>query len=75
MVSGAMLGAVGGHIKAMRGSDDPLVQAGAYRDPMTPSSTLDYLRTQTGRLLDPHIYDALGTVIRRGTVPGIPRIG
>jgi hypothetical protein len=42
---------------------------------MTPSATLDYLRTQTSRLLDPRAYDALSAVIRRGDVPGIPQIG
>ena len=66
---------IGGRVLTAADAFDALTSERAYRDPMTPSSTLDYLRTQTGRLLDPHIYDALGTVIRRGTVPGIPRVG
>jgi len=65
---------LGGRILTAADAFDALTSKRAYRDPMTPAATLDYLRTQTGRLLDPRAYDALGAVIRRGTVPGIPRI-
>ncbi len=65
---------IGGRILTAADAFDALTSKRAYRDPMTPASTLDYLRTQAGRLLDPQIYEALGTVIRRGNVPGIPCI-
>lgn len=65
---------IGGRILTAADAFDALTSKRAYRDPMTPAATLDYLRTQTGRLLDPQVYEALGTVVRRGAVPGIPRI-
>lgn len=65
---------IGGRILTAADAFDALTSKRAYRDPMTPASTLDYLRTQAGRLLDPQVYDALGAVIRRGAVPGIPHI-
>ena len=65
---------LGGRILTAADAFDALTSKRAYRDPMSPSATLDYLRTQTGRLLDPRAYDALGAVIRRGDIPGIPRI-
>ncbi|MES2522863.1 MAG: HD domain-containing phosphohydrolase [Gemmatimonadota bacterium] len=66
---------IGGRILTAADAFDALTSKRAYRDPMTPAATLDYLRTQTGRLLDPRAYDALGAVVRRGAVAGIPRIG
>lgn len=65
---------VGGRILTAADAFDALTSKRAYREPMTPAATLDYLSTQTGRLLDPRAYDALGTVVRRGDVPDIPRI-
>lgn len=65
---------VGGRILTAADAFDALTSKRAYRDPMTPASTLDYLRTQAGRLLDPHVYDALAAVVRRGDVAEIPRI-
>ena len=65
---------VGGRVLTAADAFDALTSKRAYREPMTPAATLEYLRTQTGRLLDPKAYDALGTVVRRGEVPGIPRI-
>jgi HD-GYP domain-containing protein (c-di-GMP phosphodiesterase class II) len=32
---------------------------------MTADQTLDYLRTQTGRLLDPRVFDALRLIVSR----------
>ncbi|MEO7520359.1 MAG: HD domain-containing phosphohydrolase [Gemmatimonas sp.] len=66
---------VGGRILTAADAFDALTSKRAYREPMTPAATLEYLRTQTRKLLDPQMYDALGAVIRRGDVPGIPRIG
>jgi putative two-component system response regulator len=66
---------LGGRILTAADAFDALTSKRAYRDPMTPAATLDYLSTQTGRLLDPRAYDALGVVIRRGNIPDIPRIG
>ena len=42
---------------------------------MTATTTLDYLSTQVGRLLDPRVYEALRVVIVRGDVAGVPRVG
>ncbi|MCW2921082.1 MAG: two-component response regulator [Thermoleophilia bacterium] len=66
---------LGGRILTAADAFDALTSKRAYRDPMTPAATLDYLRTQTGRLLDPRAYDALGIVIRRGNIPDVPHIG
>ncbi|HYW32304.1 MAG TPA: HD domain-containing phosphohydrolase [Gemmatimonas sp.] len=65
---------IGGRILTAADAFDALTSKRAYRDPMTPGATLDYLGTQTSRLLDPRAYDALGAVVRRGAVAGIPRI-
>ncbi|MCA0377714.1 MAG: response regulator [Gemmatimonadetes bacterium] len=66
---------IGGRVLTAADAFDALTSKRAYRDPMTADATLDYLRTQTGRLLQPRVYEALGAVIRRGDVPGIPRVG
>lgn len=66
---------IGGRVLTAADAFDALTSKRAYRDPMTAEATLDYLRTQTGRLLQPRVYEALGAVIRRGDVAGIPRIG
>jgi response regulator RpfG family c-di-GMP phosphodiesterase len=65
----------GGRILTAADCFDALTSLRAYRDPLSAATTLDYLRTQVGRLLDPAIYDALAEVIRRGEVPGIQRLG
>ena len=45
------------------------------RLPETAATTLDYLATQAGRLVEPRVYEALRVVIVRGDVAGIPRVG
>jgi putative nucleotidyltransferase with HDIG domain len=65
---------LGGRILTAADAFDALTSKRAYREPLTAATTLDYLRTQTGRLLEPRVYDALGNVIRRGHVPGLPRL-
>lgn len=65
----------GGRILTAADCFDALTSLRAYRDPLSAATTLDYLRTQVGRLLDPAMYEALAEVIRRGDVPGILRIG
>ncbi|MCU0633852.1 MAG: response regulator [Gemmatimonadaceae bacterium] len=57
----------GGRILTAADAFDALTSHRAYREPMTAEQTLDYLRTQSGRLLDPRVFDALRLVIiRRG---------
>ena len=53
---------------------DALTSKRAYREPMTAATTLEYLRAQSGRLLEPRIYDALLAVVQSGIVEGIPRV-
>ncbi len=66
--------ALGGRILTAADAFDALTSQRAYRDPLPPATTLDYLRTQAGRLLEPRIYDALRDVVTRGQVQDIPRI-
>lgn len=66
---------IGGRILTAADAFDALTSKRAYRDPMSAATTLDYLRTQAGRLIEPSIYDALGAVVRGGLVPGLPRVG
>ena len=65
---------IGGRILTAADAFDALTSHRAYREPLTAVTTLDYLRTQAGRLLEPRIYDALHAVVRNGTVEGIPRV-
>jgi putative two-component system response regulator len=65
---------IGGRVLTAADAFDALTSKRAYRDPMTAQTTLDYLRTQVHRLLDPRVYEALVAVIQRGEVEGIPRI-
>lgn len=65
---------LGGRILTAADAFDALTSKRAYRDPLTANTTLEYLRTQAGRLLEPQIYEALGAVVRRGHVPELPRI-
>ena len=37
----------------------------AYREPMAPQETIEFLATHVGRLLDPDIYAALQRVVAR----------
>lgn len=66
---------IGGRVLTAADAFDALTSKRAYRDPMTAVATLEYLATQTGRLLEPRVYEALKVVVERGSVPGIPRVG
>ena len=72
-ISGAGI-SIGGRVLTAADAFDALTSKRAYRDPMTPASTLEYLNTQIGRLLDPEVFTALGVVVKRGEVPEIPRM-
>lgn len=65
---------LGGRILTAADAFDALTSKRAYREPLSASTTLDYLRTQVGRLLEPRVYEALRTVIGRGSVSGLPRM-
>lgn len=65
---------IGGRVLTAADAFDALTSKRAYRDPMTAAVTLDYLRTQTGRLLEPRVYEALRVVVEAGQVPGIPKV-
>ena len=57
---------LGGRILAAADAFDALTSKRAYRDPMTPRETIEYLGQQTGTLLDSAVYDALREVVLRG---------
>lgn len=57
---------IGGRILTAADAFDALTSERAYRQPMTPADTLDYLRTQSGTLIEPAVYTALVTVVERG---------
>jgi putative two-component system response regulator len=57
---------LGGRILAAADAFDALTSKRAYRDPMTPRDTVDYLQKQTGTLLDKSVYDALRKVVLGG---------
>jgi putative two-component system response regulator len=65
---------IGGRVLTAADAFDALTSKRAYRDPMTAADTLDYLRTQSGQLLQPQVYEALRAVVERGAVAGIPRL-
>jgi putative two-component system response regulator len=66
---------LGGRILTAADAFDALTSKRAYRDPLTAATTLDYLRTQAGRLIEPRVYEALSTVVRRRDLPTLPRVG
>jgi len=57
---------LGGRILAAADAFDALTSKRAYRDPMTPTETIEYLGQSTGTLLDARVYDALREVVLRG---------
>lgn len=65
---------IGGRILTASDAFDALTSQRAYREPMSARSTLDYLHTQVGRLLEPRVFEALTVVVESGQVTGIPRI-
>jgi len=56
---------IGGRILAAADAFDALTSKRAYRDPMEPHETIDFLQDHVGRLLDPEIYAALRRVVSR----------
>jgi putative nucleotidyltransferase with HDIG domain len=56
---------LGGRILAAVDAFDALTSKRAYRDPMTPQETVEYLRKYSGTLLDPSVYDVLRTIVLR----------
>ncbi len=63
-ISGEQI-SIGGRLLAAADAFDALTSRRAYRDPLTPEDTLELLRGQIARLLDPTIFDALETVVLR----------
>ena len=56
---------VGGRVLAAADAFDALTSKRAYRDPMTPEETIEFLGKHVGKLLDPHVYAAMRTVVAR----------
>lgn len=57
---------IGGRVLTAADAFDALTSKRAYREPMSSSETLHYLRTQVGRLLQPAVYAALVAVVQSG---------
>lgn len=56
---------LGGRILCAADTFDALTSRRAYRDPMSPRETVDYLVKSVGQLLDPTVYDVLRSVVLR----------
>ena len=56
---------VGGRILAAADAFDALTSKRAYREPMEPKETIEFLKAHVGKLLDPEVYDALRIVVSR----------
>ena len=56
---------LGGRILCAADTFDALTSRRAYRDPMSPRETVDYLAKSVGQLLDPTVYDVLRRVVLR----------
>jgi len=56
---------IGGRILAAADAFDALTSKRAYRDPITPQQTVEYLAINAAGLLDPDVYRALANVILR----------
>ena len=56
---------IGGRILAAADAFDALTSKRAYREPMEPKETIEFLKAHSGKLLDPDVYDALRTVVSR----------
>jgi response regulator RpfG family c-di-GMP phosphodiesterase len=63
---------LGGRVLTAADAFDALTSQRAYREPMTAAASLDYLRTQAGRLLEPRMFEALAEVIAAAP-PGLHR--
>jgi putative nucleotidyltransferase with HDIG domain len=58
---------MGGRILAACDAFDALTSRRAFRDAMGTDETIRYLANEVGRLVDPRVYEALKTVVERGT--------
>ena len=56
---------IGGRILAAADAYDALVTGRAYQEPLDPHRTLDYLGERIDTLLDPNVFAALSSVVRR----------
>jgi cyclic di-GMP phosphodiesterase len=56
---------IGGRILAAADAFDALTSKRAYREPMQPEETIQFLEGHVGRLLDPDVYAALRRVVSR----------
>jgi len=56
---------IGGRVLAAADAFDALTSKRAYREPMEPNQTIDFLREHVGQLLDPAVFAALQTVVGR----------
>lgn len=60
---------IGGRILAAADSFDALTSRRAYRNALTPEEAVEHLRAQSGRMLDPRVYEALlGAVKQQHTL-------
>jgi putative nucleotidyltransferase with HDIG domain len=59
---------IGGRILAAADAFNAITSPRAYREPMSPRDTVEYLRKSAGSLLDPTIYAALRQVVLQGKV-------
>lgn len=56
---------IGGRILAAADAYDALTSKRAYREPMSPEQTVEYLAKNAGELLDPRVYEVLKRVVER----------
>jgi putative two-component system response regulator len=56
---------IGGRILAAADAFDALTSKRAYREPLAPEQTIEFLAKHVGRLLDPDIYAAMKTVVEQ----------
>lgn len=56
---------LGGRILCAADTFDALTSRRAYRDPMTPAETVEFLAKNVGQLLDPGVYDVLRRIVLR----------
>ena len=56
---------MGGRVLAAADAFDALTSKRAYREPMEPNQTIEFLREHVGQLLDPEVFRALEIVVGR----------
>lgn len=57
--------AIGGRILAAADAFDALTSHRAWRTSLSPAEAIDFLREQSGKLLDPRIFEVLNSVVSR----------